>query len=239
MAASIEQLKSLMSQKGGAARPNLFRVKLPSLPGATSRDIDLLCRDVTLPGRQIMTTERQIGMKQVKVGYGYTIDDVTMNFLVLNDYGIRKYFEVWQNLVVNQTTFELGYKRDYVATITIEQLKKGMALPIYSTSLGIPRLPAELQNRLPKVGPFDLAQGEIDLDFITSDQVIYKCTLQNAFPTTINVINLNNEPGGLTELSVTLAYDNWTSEFPNSAGTAAKSLGDTLTASLVGALTNR
>jgi len=209
---SIDTMKSLISRKDGIARPNVFRVKLPSLPGATSEEVNLLCKDVVLPGRQVLTNERKIGMRTQKTPYGYGVSDVSMTFHVLNDYGIRKYFEVWQNLAVNQEDHSVGYvrgKEGYGKQIVIEQLKKGIGLPIYQTPLGIPKLPSELQNRLPKLGPIDLAQGQLDLNYVTNDDVIYSCTLIDAFPTTMNDIQLNNELDGVVELNVQLSYTNW------------------------------
>jgi hypothetical protein len=217
--ASIEQLKSLISSKGGVARPNVFRVLLPSIPGATSSEVNLLCKDVQLPGRQIMTSERQIGMKLEKMPYGYAVTDLSMTFHVLNDYGIRQYFEAWQNLAVDQTTYEIGYQSDYSFDITIQQLKKGFSMPIYSTPLGLPKLPTMLQNRLPKIGPIDLAQGQLDLDYVTSDHVIYSCTLIDAFPTSLNAIALGNDQEGIAELNVQLSYTNWKSSVTQSNST--------------------
>ena len=215
MGNSIDQLKGLISQKGGVAKPNVFRVLLPSIPGATSTEVNLLCKDVQLPGRQIMTNERRIGMKLEKVPYGYAVTDISITFLVLNDYGIKKYFETWQNLAVDQNTFEAGFQRGtatdpgYAFNVTIQQLRKGFSLPVYSTNLGIPKLPTVFQNRLPKIGPFDFAQGEIDLDYITNDDIIYECKLIDAFPTSMNGMQLNNELDGMMELNVQLSYTNW------------------------------
>jgi len=56
--ASIEQLRSLVTQKDGIARGNVFRVKLPSMPGASSEEVNLLCTNVNIPGRQIMTRKK-------------------------------------------------------------------------------------------------------------------------------------------------------------------------------------
>jgi len=209
---SIDQLKSLVSRKDGVARPNVFRVKLPSIPGATSEEVNLLCKDVVLPGKQIITNERRIGMQTHKVPYGYQISDISMTFLVLNDYGIRKYFDVWQSIAIDQDGQTAGYLRGregYGKQIVIEQLKKGMSLPIYSTPLGLPRLPSELQNRLPKLGPIDLAQGQFDLDWVLGSDVTYSCTLFDAFPTTMNDITLNSEVDGLVELNVQMSYTKW------------------------------
>jgi len=188
---TIDQFKSLVSSKGGVARANVFRVRLPSLPGvASSRDISLLCKDVQLPGRQILTNERRIGLQFEKVAYGYAVQDINMTFHVMNDYGIKKYFETWQNLAVNQTSFEVGYYNDYTFQIVIDQLKKGVTLPTYSFG-----------NFLDLFTPRTVT--------VANDQIIYSCQLTNAFPTTMNAIQLNNDQDGIVELNVQLSYKNW------------------------------
>tara|TARA_R100001377_G_C3193017_1_gene111396 strand:+ start:899 stop:1606 length:708 start_codon:yes stop_codon:yes gene_type:complete len=212
MSYGVDQLKGQISAKGGIARGNIFRVKLPSLPGASATEVNLLCTKVNLPGKQVLTYDREIGMKREKIAYGFVHDDITMSFLLLNDYGIKKYFETWQSLAVNTDTYELGYKNEYSFTIQVEQLRKGVGLPVYSTALGIPKLPSEIQNRLPKIGPFDFAQGQFDLNFLTGDQVVYTCTLFEAFPTTMMAVELANDQEGLMELTVAMSYTKWTSE---------------------------
>ena len=188
---TIDQFKSLVSSKGGVARANVFRVRLPSLPGvASSRDISLLCKDVQLPGRQILTNERRIGLQFEKVAYGYAVQDINMTFHVMNDYGIKKYFETWQNLAVDQTSFEVGYYNDYTFQIVINQLKKGVTLPTYSFG-----------NFLDLFTPRTVT--------VANDQIIYSCQLTNAFPTTMNAIQLNNDQDGIVELNVQLSYKNW------------------------------
>lgn len=188
---TIDQFKSLVSSKGGVARANVFRVRLPSLPGvASSRDISLLCKDVQLPGRQILTNERRIGLQFEKVAYGYAVQDINMTFHVMNDYGIKKYFETWQDLAVDQTSFEVGYYNDYTFQIVIDQLKKGVTLPTYSFG-----------NFLDLFTPRTVT--------VANDQIIYSCQLTNAFPTTMNAIQLNNDQDGIVELNVQLSYKNW------------------------------
>lgn len=213
MADSIDQLKGAISNKGGIARGNVYRVFFPSIAGATSEEVNLLCTGVNIPGRQIMTQERKIGLINQKVAYDQAYDDVQLNFLLLNDYGIRQYFETWQNLCINQSTQEIGYLNDYSFDIRIQQLTKGFGLPIYKTDLGLPAIPSIIQNRLPSFGPINLAQGSLDISFVGGNQITYECTLKNAFPTTLNIIELGNSREDVMELSVQLSYRNWTSDF--------------------------
>ena len=71
MPVSVDDLKSAV--RSGPARANMFQVVMPTLPGlvGNTSELNLLCRDIQLPGRQVLSNERTIGMKQVKVAYGY------------------------------------------------------------------------------------------------------------------------------------------------------------------------
>ena len=197
MSYSVEQLKSIISRKGGIAQANMWKVFLPALPGVQSaRDLNVLCKDVILPGRQILTQERTIGMRPKKVAYAYGAEDVPMTFLLLNDYGIKDYFEAWQAMTIDFETQGIKYKDDYCRDIVITQLAKRKKNGIdinFNIDLSANSL-AEM---------FDLS--------VTTDIEIYKCRLKRAFPTTMNALQLNNEQNGLLELNVQMSYDNWES----------------------------
>jgi len=195
MPVSVDDLKSAV--RSGPARTNMFQVIMPTLPGlvGNTRELNLLCRDIQLPGRQVLSNERIIGMKQVKVAYGYAADDVSMTFLVTNDYGVKEYFEHWQELAANTLTKELNYPTTYCHDVTIHQLKHGTAFDI----------PGIFDQSF-SFGPFNI---NLDADLISNEQKIYTVKLVDAFCTTLNAIQLNNDPNGLTELNVQLSYKDW------------------------------
>tara|TARA_Y100001954_G_C15650476_1_gene522412 strand:- start:143 stop:739 length:597 start_codon:yes stop_codon:yes gene_type:complete len=195
MPVSVDDLKSAV--RSGPARTNMFQVIMPTLPGlvGNTRELNLLCRDIQLPGRQVLSNERIIGMKQVKVAYGYAADDVSMTFLVTNDYGVKEYFEHWQELAANTLTKELNYPTTYCHDVTIHQLKHGTAFDI----------PGIFDQSF-SFGPFNI---NLDADLISNEQKIYSVKLVDAFCTTLNAIQLNNDPNGLTELNVQLSYKDW------------------------------
>ena len=213
---NVDALKAQVSAAGGPARPNYYMVQLPTIGGVTGRELNLLTQTCALPGRQIMTNERRIGVTMQKIAYGYAVDDVSMSFLCLNDYKTKKYFEEWQNQCINQETGEIGYHKDYVKDVVIKQMKKGFGFPLFNKTINRNiRLPAEIQNRLPKIGPLDFAQGEIDLDFVTEGDVIYECKLEDAFPTTLQAVELGDgNVDSLVQISVQLSYRNWVGRFP-------------------------
>lgn len=215
---SIEDLKGHVSSAGGLAKPNLYRVTLPQLPnfkGLSTKDIDILCTAVVLPGRQIMTAEVTHGTVLTKVASGYATTDISMTFLVPNDMMIKKYFEYWQSLAHNQATKEVGYYYDYVKPVKIEHIRPGAAFPLIKKKLGITeRIPSFIKNRLPSIGPFNLAQDELQFDIGGSSETTYKVELLEAFPTTVQDIELgNSQEQGFMELTVQFSYKDWTGEY--------------------------
>ena len=100
MANSIEDIKALANTKLGFARTNKFLVTLPTVGvgggllagivgafggmggGASPRELNILCSNVTMPAKQILTNERRIGMELQKVAYGYAVDDISMTFFL-------------------------------------------------------------------------------------------------------------------------------------------------------------
>lgn len=200
MANSIEQLKGTVSAKMGFAAPNLYRVFLPSFAKLGSREVDVLCTSVNMPGRQIMTIDKKIGTIFEKIAYDQAYDDINLSFYVLNDYGIRNYFEAWQNLAIDQETYTVGYKSDYAHNIRIQQLRK---MPYQG-------------ERDPKLNvDFDLgitsAGLGIDVDItLRQENVIHEIELIDAFPTTMDLLQLGNDLNDqVLQLNVQLSYKNW------------------------------
>lgn len=202
---TIDELKGMASSKLGFARTNNFLVELPplganpfgrlsgfipSIPGLTpaskpsSRELNILCKNASIPGKQILTSDRRIGMIYEKVAYGYAVGDVNLSFYLLNDYGVINYFEEWRKLVVNEENLTVGYKSDYAKPVKIHQLRK------------------------PQIGRSAQA-GPIRLNLGIGGGTVYSVELEEAFPTTISQIDFSNELDGLVEVSITFSFTNW------------------------------
>ena len=123
-------------------------------------------------------------MEFQKVAYGYAVDDVTLTFYALNDYGVRKYFDEWKNTILNENGNIAGYKKDYVKDIKIHQLRK------------------PIKNIGTNAGPIKVNIG-------LGGGSVYSVRLIDAFPTTIQAIELNNDMDGLVQISVQMSYTNW------------------------------
>lgn len=217
MAFRIDDFKSQVGKGGGFAMGNLFKIFLPPLKG-DAREMNLLCKAASLPGRQITSLEKPMGLQTTKIAYGYAVDDVTLTFHCLNDMKIREYFETWQNLAINQETLEVGYFNEYTHPVIIQHIKKGTSFPLKKKKLfDSGKLPSSIANRLPRLGPLDLAQGEIDLNAVFGDDITYTLLLDKAYPTTMNAIELSDD-GQLLEVTVQLSYKNWKSRKGDSVG---------------------
>ena len=133
------------------------------------RDIAMLCNRCSLPGRQIQTLDNPLNgfAQSIKHPTGYFNEDVEFEFHLTNDYYMRKMFDKWIGLPINQNTYLKNYDSVYKTDITIQQLN---------------------QENVP----------------------IYGIELQNAFPITMNSIELNNESSDTTQkLSITFTYDDF------------------------------
>jgi len=204
---SIDNLKSLISKKGGLAKGNRFNViftppkqtllnfDLESIISSAisgnfsaknlinnPRDISMLCDSVSIPGKQISTIDYQAQKQAIKIPYGTLHDDVSLTFLLTNDYYMKSMFDQWINNIVNSDTYGVSYKKDIVTDVIIQQLDE--------------------QNT-----------------------PIYGVKLEGAFPTTMNEIVLSNDSTDtIQKLNVSFSYDRYVPQGAlSSTGSAIRS----------------
>src|SRR5210317_548235 len=155
----IDKLKSTISKKGGIARANRFRViftppktsllnlNLETVISSTisgnftarnlindPRDIDMLCDSVSIPGKQISTIDYQSHKQSIKIPYGTIHDDVSLSFILTNDYYMKTVFDNWINNIVDSDTYTVAYKKDITTDVLIQQLDE-QNVPIYGVKL--------------------------------------------------------------------------------------------------------
>ncbi len=231
--AGIEQLKGSLISKNGMAFANQYSVELPTgvgptqknkLSGLDMRTGNLLCKSVTMPGKQISTIDRQVGIYNEKIVNGFVVEDVTMTFYVLNDYGVKKYFDSWRKHMVGEISLDSKLpipeeKKDGEPPTAEEveaqerkekEIKDGHTMDKGAVGYkddysGVIKI-HQLRKPIARVG-FDL--GPLSFDFDLLGASIYSVELIDAFPTAVNSIELSNEANGLVEMSVTFAYTNW------------------------------
>lgn len=137
----IDKLKTILSNRGGAAVQNRFELVVTppaSIDVGDSRDLSILCDSCTLPGRQVTTVDYQILQQPYKIPNGFLNEDVTFSFILTNDFYAKRVFEAWANAAVDFDRYKVRYRDSYAGTIDIRQLQKstnGENKVVYSTRL--------------------------------------------------------------------------------------------------------
>ena len=147
MSFSTDKLRALLNAQNGAASNNRYRVFMPNIDGTrkpgggaaswggNTEDLDLLCTQARIPGKTILTVDRQIGIEPIKVGVGHVLPEVSLTFYLTGTYSARDYFQEWVECIVSsEPPFVAGFLADYGHQVTIEQLDK-QANKIYGVKL--------------------------------------------------------------------------------------------------------
>ena len=178
---------SFLDKAINTAKAVAENINLPSMSGDDPETLNLLCKNASLPDKQIMSLDRQVGMEMRKVANGYAVGDVSLTFYVLNDYEVKKYFDNWMSKVVNEGEkgYEsVAYQSQITHPITISQLSK-------------PQMRAG----------FDI--GPLDINFDIGGLSIYTVELEDAFPTSMQGVEFMSDTGAVVELTVQLSYTRW------------------------------
>lgn len=138
MALNINDFLASIDRKG-LARPNRFfvRVMFPqrsrnpatkdyfSAYGITQDDafqVSLMAETTTLPGKSISTTDVTHYGVSWKHPYATVYDDVNIDFRVTGDFKEKRFFDAWQNMIIDPTTKDHNFYSEYTSTVEIYQV---------------------------------------------------------------------------------------------------------------------
>tara|TARA_R110000782_G_scaffold32709_3_gene79594 strand:- start:409 stop:1026 length:618 start_codon:yes stop_codon:yes gene_type:complete len=89
----------------------------------TVRKTGLRCEAISFPGRNLDTTpDTNIYGPTREIVTGFSFAEITGTFVCSSDMREKLFFETWQRLAFNNTTWALGYYDDYVGSVDIHQL---------------------------------------------------------------------------------------------------------------------
>lgn len=208
---NVDDLKSKITAGKGYANPSLYYVQLPArnLNNEQKQSVELFVRNISLPSRNMLTVERNIGVDQTKVPYGYSNGAVSMTFRVLNDQLTRQYIEDWQSSMVSRydDTVEghvaVAYPKMYMRDIKISQLDRGISFSGINS------------NKSVGLGPVNINVG-LDVDIRQSGREVYRWVLRDAYPISFTQEQLSDDRKGVTsEITVEFAYKYWTGDVVN------------------------
>ena len=123
-------LKTQLDSAGGIARGNHFEISFnaPMQDRSTSQTfINATCESFSFPGRAVQVEE--VGRYNRPIGV--STEDITITFILTNDFGIYKLFMNWIGMIVTTSTGDkivgeakskIQYKDSYVADIELHHL---------------------------------------------------------------------------------------------------------------------
>ena len=172
----LDTIKALMAKHGGYAPSNrfniiftpptvsLFNLNPTNIIGniinnnfswkdliSDPRDINILCKSASFPGRNINTAEFQTTRESRKYVQGKSDGDLTTVFYITNDMYMKTMFDTWMNYILNTSRYRANYKKGstgYATDVTIQQVNKE-GLPVYGIRL---------------VNAYPTQMGELSLD---------------------------------------------------------------------------
>jgi len=149
---TIDQFKATVGKRGGVATTNRFSITvtpptatffnklLPALLGQgpfvnDPRDVNVLCKSCSLPGKLIMTGDYDpYGAFPRKYPQSTVVEDVEFTFLLTNDFYAKKLFDAWQSSIVDQASQLVSYDSTYKTDVFIQELNKDNT-PVYAVRL--------------------------------------------------------------------------------------------------------
>jgi hypothetical protein len=172
----------------GIAKSNKFEVQITPPPalqnfGDDARVVSLYCDITNLPGMAITTKALKLygAPYQRPISSEFNGEAINMSFYLDEKMNVRAFFDSWMFKIVNPSSFNVSYAKDYVTEIKISQLA-------------------------PKV----TGVNTITKEPIITDESSYSIYLEDAFPRAMSVVDFSsasvNQPG---KLNVTFAYRRW------------------------------
>lgn len=143
----------------GLASPNKYLVSFNNDAGTVvnKQSVSMMCNVSALPGRGIQTVETRHYNNPFKLPYSASYADITFSFISTINLPERRFFEDWQQLVVDPESGLIGFYNDFKGTVTIEHLEHGTGSVDYSVTL---------RNAFP------IELGEIQLGYSMSNETL-------------------------------------------------------------------
>jgi len=214
MAFNVNKFISHFDAQDGFSKSSKFDVLLnvPSfLMGmGTSEQLSLQCEAAELPGYTINTIDNKIFGAPTPLAGTPSFGDVTLTFICAGNLWEKKFFDAWINNIIPKQTYLVNYKMNYVTDIVIRQYSEFMPMDIYDLTReeALRTDKTQLGETRPTLATVS-TMTPMDPERYSKPHVTYACTLINAFPVTVNALNLNWGTDEIHRLTVAFKFDRW------------------------------
>lgn len=127
---------SEINAASGLAKPTQFKVEITSPKAMTvERSISTFCSAAQFPSNSVATEQYRIYGAAYDIPYTKLLDTVTFTFHVDSDMKVKRFFDKWMSIVVDDggsdlnelPTYDISYSDEYVTNIYIHQLSQNYA----------------------------------------------------------------------------------------------------------------
>jgi len=152
---SPDKLRATIANRGGLATTEKFEVIFSDLPTGLNttiaKDLRILAENVALPTKSISAQEKFISGVAYQMPYRQAFQELSMTFLLTDDMAQKKFFDTWQNKIIDPNTGNLEFYDNYTCRMVIrkhshDNFDFGEAVPYEITLQGAwPSIVAEVQ----------------------------------------------------------------------------------------------
>lgn len=143
--------------------------------------ISMMAESISIPGRQLMTTEHRIFGTVRKMPYGVLYEDMTVTFICTNSMIERTFFDLWHQLIISPGSQYMEFYESYVGTLVVQKISNAVATK-------------------------GAQKGQL-----SKKQNLATYVLMEAYPVSIQAQELNYSDGEYLKLTVQFAYAKWKS----------------------------
>ena len=126
MTQTIFSIDKLRSKIGGFAKGNRYNVSFVGLPTglspAVNENLQYLCESVSLPTKGIASNAHDVYGPPREIPYRETFTEAALSFIVDDAFTVKRFFDQWQEKIINVETGNVNYWNNFVATINITRL---------------------------------------------------------------------------------------------------------------------
>jgi len=124
--ANVFGIETLKSKIGGFAKGNRYNVTFAGLPtglsAAVNENLQYLCESVSLPTKGIASNAHDVYGPPREIPYRETFTEAALSFILDDAFTVKRFFDKWQENIINVETGNVNYWNNFVATINITRL---------------------------------------------------------------------------------------------------------------------
>ena len=120
---SVEKIRTAAGAFAKGNRYNVVIIPPTELTGHSALNrTQFLCEAISLPTKSLASTPQDIYGPPREIPYRETFTEAALSFILDDKFTVKRFFDEWQENIVNVETGNVNYWNDFVSTINITRL---------------------------------------------------------------------------------------------------------------------